>query len=73
MARCSRCGSETQLYVGESPMCEECDDKQSAAEPRAATETGQRDSSRPVALSLLRLQTLVAPLIRLEFSSEGAC
>jgi hypothetical protein len=27
MPKCSRCGAETQLYVGESPLCEVCDAK----------------------------------------------
>jgi hypothetical protein len=36
MAKCSQCGAETTLYISETPMCVECDDKRTAELERAA-------------------------------------
>jgi len=43
MAKCSRCGSETQLYVSQTPLCDECDDKMNMpdAQPQEQPEPAQ--------------------------------
>ena len=35
MATCSQCGKETDLYLSETPMCVDCDDKRTAELERA--------------------------------------
>lgn len=45
MPQCCLCGTETELYVAGSPMCERCDDSRIGVLPTKAA-MPQRDASR---------------------------